>query len=122
MAFPGMGTSARLMLCSRGSEPARRPCGLAWVWRRREPEDPARIALRQLERKLARQGVARQAGEGPRDYLQRAARMLPAQHDRLTELMHRYLELRYAHPEPTSESLRALQRAVRDFPVVRMVK
>jgi hypothetical protein len=96
--------------------------GLAWVWRRREPEDPARIALRQLERKLARQGVARQAGEGPRDYLQRAARMLPAQHDRLTELMHRYLELRYAHPEPTSESLRALQRAVRDFPVVRMVK
>jgi hypothetical protein len=48
--------------------------------------------------------------------------MLPAQHDRLTELMHRYLELRYAHPEPTSESLRALQRAVRDFPVVRMVK
>ena len=96
--------------------------GLAWVWRRREPEDPARIALRQLERKLARQGVARQAGEGPRDYLQRAARMLPAQHDRLIELMHRYLELRYAHPEPTSESLRALQRAVRDFPVVRMVK
>src|SRR6185437_1774174 len=50
--------------------------GLAWVWRRREPEDPARTALRQLERKLARQGVARLAGEGPRDYLQRAARML----------------------------------------------
>src|SRR6185437_14504215 len=58
--------------------------GLAWVWRRREPEDPARTALRQLERKLARQGVARLAGEGPRDYLQRAARMLPAQHDRLS--------------------------------------
>jgi len=96
--------------------------GLAWVWRPREPEDAARAALRRLERKLARQGVARQDGEGPRDYLQRAARLMPAQHDRLTELMHRYLELRYAQPEPTAESVRAFRRAVRDFPVVRMVK
>ncbi len=96
--------------------------GLAWVWRRREPEDAARAALRRLERKLARLGVARQAGEGPRDYLQRAAHALPAQHDELIELMHRYLELRYAQPEPTTASLRALQRAVRDFPVVRVVK
>ncbi|WP_426661208.1 transglutaminase TgpA family protein [Rhodanobacter aciditrophus] len=96
--------------------------GLAWVWRRREPEDAARAALRRLERKLARLGVARQAGEGPRDYLQRAARALPAQHDTLIQLMHHYLELRYAHSEPTSESLRALRRAVRDFPAVRMVK
>ena len=96
--------------------------GLAWVWRRREPEDAARAGLRRLERKLARLGVTRRAGEGPRDYLQRAAGALPAQRDRLTELMHRYLELRYAQPEPTSESLRAFRRAVRDFPVVRMVK
>ncbi|MEW9624836.1 transglutaminase TgpA family protein [Rhodanobacter geophilus] len=96
--------------------------GLAWVWRRREPEDAAVAALHRLERKLARLGVIRQAGEGPRDYLQRAARALPAQHDRLIELMHHYLELRYARPEPTTESLRALRRAVRDFPVVRMVK
>jgi transglutaminase-like putative cysteine protease len=96
--------------------------GLAWVWRRREPEDAARAALRLLERKLVRMGVTRQVGEGPRDYLQRAARALPTQHAVLAELMHRYLELRYAHDEPTAESLRALQRAVRDFSVSRVVK
>ncbi|MBD8873998.1 DUF3488 and transglutaminase-like domain-containing protein [Rhodanobacter sp. DHB23] len=96
--------------------------GLAWVWRRSEPEDPARAALRRLERKLARMGVTRANGEGPRDFLQRAARSLPAQRGRLVQLMQHYLELRYAHAEPTAESLRALQRAVRDFPVSRVVK
>lgn len=96
--------------------------GLAWVWRRREAEDAARAALRRLERKLARAGVARRAGEGPRDYLERAAAALPTQHDRLIELMHHYLELRYAQAAPTAEPLRALQRAVRDFPLVRVVK
>lgn len=96
--------------------------GLAWVWRRREPEDAARAALRALERKLARMGVARSRGEGPRDFLQRAADTLPAQRERLTGLMRHYLELRYGHNEPTAESLRALQRAVRDFSVSRVVK
>lgn len=96
--------------------------GLSWVWRRREPEDAVRAALRQLERKLARLGVVRQTGEGPRDYLQRAAAALPARRERLLELMHRYLELRYGRAEPTPESLRRLQRAIRDFPVRRVVK
>ena len=96
--------------------------GLAWVWRTREPEDAARAALRLLERKLARMGVARRPGEGPRDFLQRAADALPAHRDRLARLMRHYLELRYAHNEPMAESQRALQRAVRDFPVHRVVK
>ncbi|MBD8898212.1 DUF3488 and transglutaminase-like domain-containing protein [Rhodanobacter sp. DHG33] len=96
--------------------------GLAWVWRKREPEDAALAALHRLERKLARMGVTRRTSEGPRDFLQRAARSLPAQHGRLMELMHHYLELRYAHNEPKTESLRALQRGVRDFPVSRVVK
>lgn len=96
--------------------------GLVWVWRKRAPADAVRAALHLLERKLVRMGVVRQAGEGPRDFLQRAARALPRQHDRLIELMHRYLELCYAHNEPMAESVRALQRAVRDFPAGRVVK
>lgn len=96
--------------------------GLAWVWRRHAPRDVVRAALRRLERKLARLGVTRQPGEGPRDFLLRAARTLPAQRDQLIQLMHCYLELRYAHDRPPTESLHALQRMVRDFPAARVVK
>ena len=96
--------------------------GLAWVWRGRPPEDLARAALRRLERKLARLGVPRQHGEGPRDYLQRAALALPAQREALAELLQRWIELRYAHARPPTEFLRAFTRAVRDFPGGRVVK
>ncbi|WP_329740666.1 DUF3488 and transglutaminase-like domain-containing protein [Dyella sp. A6] len=96
--------------------------GLAWALRRKQHADPARAALRGLERYLARQGVVRRLGEGPRHYLSRAARALPGRRAELTGLMDCYLELRYAHDEPPPESLRHFLRAARNFRRVRVVK
>jgi transglutaminase-like putative cysteine protease len=96
--------------------------GLAWALSRRQWRDPLRGSLHELERKLARKGVARKVGEGPRHYLQRAARAFPTQRDELIALMRSYLELRYAHDEPPHESLRRFQRAVRNFRPAVVVK
>lgn len=96
--------------------------GLIWVWRGRPTTDPASTAWHRLERKLARLGVARQRGEGPRDFLERAARTLPARRDALAELLRLWIELRYAHAQPPTESLHAFVRAVRDFLGRRVVK
>lgn len=96
--------------------------GLSWTLLHRQPKDMLRESLRELERKLARAGLSRRQGEGPRHYLSRAARALPGQRESLETLMRCYLELRYAHDEPPTEPLRALQRAVRDFRVAGVVK
>jgi len=96
--------------------------GLAWALHRRSGSEPALAALRELERRLARRGLERRHGEGPRHYLRRAARALPTQHDELNRLMENYLELRYAHDEPPAESLRRFCRAVRNFRPARVVK
>lgn len=96
--------------------------GLAWAWRRRAEDDPARAALRTVERKLARAGIVRGGGEGPRDYLQRAAQALPANRETLLKLMNHYLATRYANTTPAAESLRALRRTAREFHPRRVVK
>lgn len=95
--------------------------GLTWaLWRRKEA-DAALAAMRVLERKLARAGVARGHSEGPRNYFRRAIRQLPAQRPELDHLMRCYIELRYATLEPAPESLRDFRRAVRNFHPRRMV-
>jgi transglutaminase-like putative cysteine protease len=96
--------------------------GLAWALRRRQPRDPLRKALRDLERKLVRRGVQRRTGEGPQHYLSRAARALPAQRDELERLCTAYLDLCYAHHQPPPEPVRAFQRMVRNFRVAGVVK
>jgi protein-glutamine gamma-glutamyltransferase len=96
--------------------------GLSWALWRRPEGDPALAAMRALERKLAHAGVARGRSEGPRNYLRRAIRSLPAQRVELDYLMRSYIELRYATVEPPSpESLRAFRRAVRNFEPPRVV-
>lgn len=96
--------------------------GLGWALLRRQTPDPLLAALRELERKLAREGIVRRPNEGPQHYLSRAARALPGQRNELAVLMRCYLELRYAHDEPPPESLRDFQHAARDFRAVRVVK
>jgi protein-glutamine gamma-glutamyltransferase len=95
--------------------------GLAWALWRRSEGDPALAAMRALERKLARAGIARGYSEGPRNYLRRAIRALPGQRVELDQLMRCYIELRYATVEPSPESLRAFRQAVRNFQPHRMV-
>lgn len=96
--------------------------GLAWALARRARIDPALAGLRRLERQLGKAGVVRRRGEGPQHYLRRAARALPGQRDTLLQLMEQYLQLRYGETEPARESLRAFQRAARDFHVPRVVQ
>jgi transglutaminase-like putative cysteine protease len=89
--------------------------GLAWALWRRPEGDPALAAMRALECKLARAGVARGRSEGPQHFLRRAMRALPGQRGELDFLMRCYIELRYATIEPSPQSLRAFRRAVRNF-------
>ncbi len=96
--------------------------GLAWAMARRDKIDPALAWMRVLEHKLDRHGVTRRPGEGPQHYLSRAARALPARRDALKALSESYLECRYAHAEPSPESVRAFRRLVRDFKVRGVVK
>jgi len=96
--------------------------GLAWALLRRQPRDALHVALRELERKLACKGIERRPGEGPQHFLRRAARAMPGQRHELATLMRSYLELRYAHDEPSPEPLRAFQCAVRDFRAANVVK
>ncbi|HTV86567.1 MAG TPA: DUF3488 and transglutaminase-like domain-containing protein [Dyella sp.] len=95
--------------------------GLSWALWRRPEGDPALAAMRALERKLARAGVARGRSEGPRNYLRRAIRALPGQRVELDQLMRCYIELRYATIEPSPQSLRAFRQAVRNFQPHRVV-
>ncbi|BBD79622.1 tansglutaminase-like enzymes, putative cysteine proteases [Aerosticca soli] len=96
--------------------------GLAWALWRREPRDPVSAAWQQLQRKLARLGVVRRRGEGPRHFLHRAARKLPRRRKELERLLGCYLELRYARTEASTELLENFRRAVRDFSTRRMVQ
>jgi len=81
------------------------------LWRR-PPRDPAATAFARLERKLARAGVARRPGEGPRDFTERAATALPAAGDAIRAAGAEYVRLRY---EPGGDPRRAasLRRRVR---------
>ncbi|MEO8746643.1 MAG: DUF3488 and transglutaminase-like domain-containing protein [Rhodanobacter sp.] len=96
--------------------------GLGWSLWRRQRHDGLRDALRVLERKLAQRGVVRERGEGPQDFLARAARSLPEQRGVLARLSTDYLQLRYASDEPSPEPLRAFRRAVQEFHAPRVVK
>ncbi|KGI77997.1 transglutaminase TgpA family protein [Oleiagrimonas soli] len=87
--------------------------GLA-LWKRRL-QDPLDRAMRLLQQRLARAGVTRGIAEGPRDYLQRAARELPHERDRLDGLLRDYLDLRYARAEAETVAIRHFTRRVREF-------
>lgn len=82
---------------------------------RRVGRDPASAAWERLSLQLARLGLAREPGEGPRDYARRVAACRPALAQPMTTIARHYIALRYGPPLPTVErarSLRALRRAI----------
>jgi transglutaminase-like putative cysteine protease len=59
-------------------------------------------------------GAARDVSEGPADYARRAARLIPAQADRIQKISETYIALRYA-PKSASARLEHLVAEVRAF-------
>jgi transglutaminase-like putative cysteine protease len=95
---------------------------LGWALFQRREGDALDASMRRLQRKLARAGVSRRPGEGPRHFLARAARALPGQRNALERLSELYLWLRYGHDEPPTESVTRFRREVKEFKARRVVK
>jgi transglutaminase-like putative cysteine protease len=95
---------------------------LGWALFQRREGDELDAWMRRLQRKLARAGVARRAGEGPKHFLARAARALPDDRNALERLSEVYLRSRYANDEPPPESVSEFSRAVKELRPRRVVK
>lgn len=87
-------------------------------WRRER--DPLRRLYRRFERLLARHGLRRAAGEGPRAFAERAARALPGQAAAILAFAERFEAQRYAgaasDPPALRRALADLRRAARRGP------
>ncbi|NID15128.1 transglutaminase TgpA family protein [Luteibacter yeojuensis] len=95
---------------------------LGWALFQRREGDALDASMRRLQRKLARAGVSRRTGEGPRHFLARAARALPGQRNALERLSELYLRSRYGHDEPPPESVTRFRREVKELKTRRVVK
>ena len=95
---------------------------LGWALFQRREGDALDAWMRRLQRKLARAGVVRRTGEGPRHFMARAARSLPAHRNALERLSELYLSSRYAHDEPPPELVKQFRQAVREFRARGVVK
>lgn len=95
---------------------------LGWALFQRREGDALDASMHRLQRKLARVGVSRRPGEGPRHFLARAARALPGQRNALERLSELYLRSRYGHDEPPPESVIQFRREVKELKARRVVK
>ena len=80
-------------------------------WQRER--DPQLRLFQRFEQLLARAGVARQPGEGPRDYARRAARALPQQAAEIQAFMQAFEQQRYARRPPAGNPAAAALVALR---------
>lgn len=90
--------------------------GLALALYERPRGDALTRGFARLQRRLERCGLPRRTGEGPRDYLSRAAdRLDDADTAQLLELMATYLHLRYGSLRPPAETVHNWIQAVTKF-------
>ena len=90
--------------------------GLALALYERPRGDALAGGFARLQRRLERRGLPRRAGEGPRDYLLRAAdRLDAAQAAQLRQLTATYLQLRYGSLHPSAETVHNWIQAVTKF-------
>jgi protein-glutamine gamma-glutamyltransferase len=86
--------------------------------RTRSRPDRVKTLYEHFCRKAARLGVQRDPFEGPSDFSNRAAQLLPNESKRIREISNTYIALRYA-PEPAGGALDSFAREVRAFAVRR---
>ncbi len=80
------------------------------------PRDPVQRAWLQFCKRLARLGLLRRAGEGPRDFARRVTTVRPALAGQVNAITGLYVELRYGKPSgQTAIDTTRLQRMVRRF-------
>ena len=89
---------------------------LAWSLRRLTRPDPVQKAWQAFCRKLAARGVVRSPHEGPRDYVARAARALPAVRRPILRIGALYIALRYG-ANANKPSTARLKRLVRQLEI-----
>jgi transglutaminase-like putative cysteine protease len=87
---------------------------LLWSLGRSTRPDPAQAAWLAFCRKLRARGVERSPHEGPRDYSERAARLLPAAREAIQGIAALYIALRYGRAQPPG-GLDELRRRVREL-------
>ncbi|MDX1497895.1 MAG: DUF4129 domain-containing protein, partial [Salinisphaeraceae bacterium] len=90
--------------------------GMAFVLQSRKKPllDPAQREWQQFCKKMARQGVPRQAFEGPEDYMQRLIPRFPQQKEHIQLIVRNYVRLRYGKAAD-EKGLRLLRKRVRQF-------
>jgi len=90
-----------------------------WMQLRTRPgADPVKALYERFCRKAARLGVRRDPWEGPADFSNRAALLLPDQSERIRQISNTYIALRYA-PESAGVALDRFVKEVRAFAVRR---
>jgi transglutaminase-like putative cysteine protease len=82
--------------------------------RTRSRPDRVKTLYEHFCRKAARLGVQRDPFEGPADFSNRAAQLLPNESKRIRQISNTYITLRYA-PEPASVALDGFAKEVRAF-------
>lgn len=76
--------------------------------------DPVLLSWRRLCQKLERAGVSRSANEGPLDFTERAARLLPRFAPELQALGQRFAEIRYGD-SPSASDAKLFRQSVRQL-------